>query len=263
MDNTEENKYSVGGGVLESRLIQADIVFSGWRNWANEGEHRIKMFTELGQIGIDDSMLSETDFFANIQLIAEAMPAYSRLEFCIWKETNLSKSLMKQMIVDRLFEVNTNSQDGIMRLEKIRNLNMGVPIEYRLSYNDIRYVSRYDIDGSTKILYPFKVEATFLSTINITPLNGWAFTDFKLGKVGNCAVFTFTTKKSENIKTNGTVIAKFPEEYRPKIGIAFSAIANTSKHNARFVVRPSGEVAVYDVDDSVYVIDCSGVFFTD
>ena len=36
---------------------------------------------------------------------------------------------------------------------------------------------------------------------------------------------------------------KFPEEYRPKIGIAFSAIANTSKHNARFVVRPSGEVA--------------------
>ena len=250
-------------GVSGDSRISADTVrFSGWTFWASDSEHRVASYTSLAQIGVDTAALSETDFFNNIKMIIEKMPAYSDLSFYCNVGANFTKSLNLQLIHDGISGAIEN-MEGLLMIKRRGVANWGVELMYQRNGGDLMVRGLYDVGGSSAVLYPFKVEATFLSTINITPLNGWAFTDFKLGKVGNCAVFTFTTKKSENIKTNGTVIAKFPEEYRPKIGIAFSAIANTSKHNARFVVRPSGEVAVYDVDDSVYVIDCSGVFFTD
>ena len=107
----------LGGGVLAETAIS----FTGWTLWASDSEHRIKTFTELWQRGIDDSMLSDTDFFANIKLIAETMPAYSRLVFYCRNTMNFTKSLHVQMNTDKAFfpdSPNLSGREGTVTIEK-------------------------------------------------------------------------------------------------------------------------------------------------
>lgn len=260
------------GGVSGDSRISADAIrFSGWQETALAAELPIKFYTTLEQMGLSDADMAEDDFVENLAKINGATANNHCL--VIINDSlypHFANAIIKQLKDDGIDYSSASYQNYTFKMERAADAWGAIKVEL---FQDVflnkwlrgdSIVGWANQDGGEALKwYAFQKVAKVQPVVDITPLNGWAFTDFKLGKVGNCAVFTFTTKKSENIKTNGTVIAKFPVGYRPKIGIAFSAIANTSKHNARFVVRPSGEVAVYDVDDSVYVIDCSGVFFTD
>lgn len=147
-----------GGGVLADTAIS----FTGWTLWASDSEHRIKTFTELWQIGIDDSMLSDTDFFANIQLIADTMPVYSRLVFYCRNTMNFTKSLHVQMNTDKAFfpdSPNLSDREGTVTIEKNANVSLGVPVEYKLNYWATRLIGRYDVNSGNKVWYPFRTVA--------------------------------------------------------------------------------------------------------
>ena len=102
MTNDSINKNMFWGvGVSGDSRISADTVrFSGWTFWASDSEHRVASYTSLAQIGVDTAALSETDFFNNIKMIIEKMPAYSDLSFYCNTEANFTKSLNLQLIHD-------------------------------------------------------------------------------------------------------------------------------------------------------------------
>ena len=160
MDNTEENKYSFWVGVSGDSRISADTVkFSGWTFWASESEHRVASYTSLAQIGIDTAALSETDFFNNIQTIINKMPAYSDLSFYCNVGANFTKSLNLQLIHDGISGALEN-MEGILRLERRGHINWGTMLVYQRNGGDLMVRGLYDVNGSSAVLYPFKVIAT-------------------------------------------------------------------------------------------------------
>lgn len=158
LQEPSQKQTKVLGGVL----ADTEISFTGWTFWANDSEHRIKTFTELWQIGIDDSMLSATDFCANIQLIAEMMPSYSRLVFYCRNRWNFTKSLYVQMDTDKAFfpdSPNLSGREGTVTIEKNINTSLGVPVKYRFNWGDTCTIGRYDANGGNKVWYPFRTVA--------------------------------------------------------------------------------------------------------
>ena len=278
MDNTEENKYSFGGGVSGDSRISADAIrFSGWQETALAAELPIKFYTTLEQMGLSDADMAEEDFVGNLYKINEAFgnaPMHMRLYTDRGTYPNFYSALFKKLAEDGIdySQGNQNHIFGItVLIDRVRGVWNAIKIELLLdivitnnwvSGRERTIITYANKDGNTMLVYPFREVAKVQPVIDITPLNGWSFKSFKVGRVGNSTVFNLATLNG-GVRTTGTVIGILPEIYRPVVNCAFTATSNSSTAGlSRIAVLADGQIKVYGLDDSTGEVTCSGSLIT-
>ena len=119
-----------------------------------------------------------------------------------------------------------------------------------------------NVDAGVMYFLGFREVAKIQPVVDITPLNGWSFKLFKVGRVGNCTTFNLATLDG-GVRTTGTTIGILPESYRPIDNCAFAATSNSSTAGlSRIAVLADGQIKVYGLDDSTGEVTCSGSLIT-
>ena len=258
-------------GVLGDSRISADIVkFSGWQETALATELPIKFYTTLEQMGLSDADMAEDDFVENLAKINGATANNHCL--VIINDSlypHFANAIIKQLKDDGIDYSSASYQNYTFKMERAADAWGAIKVEL---FQDV-FLNKWlrgdsiigwaNQDGGEALKwYAFQKVAKVQPVVDITPLNGWSFKLFKVGRVGNCTTFNLATLDG-GVRTTGTTIGILPESYRPIDNCAFAATSNSSTAGlCRIAVLTDGQIKVYGLDDSTGEVTCSGSLIT-
>lgn len=269
MDNTEENKYSFGGGVSGDSRISADAIrFSGWQETALAAELPIKFYTTLEQMGLSDADMAEDDFVGNLDKI-NATIGDNACFVLLSDVPQFINSIVKQLKDDGIDYSASGYRNINFKMERAVSMWNPIKIELFMDMNgnsnlhrDETIIGYANADGSGFKWYSFQKVAKVQPIIDIMPLNGWEFRWFKMKKVDDMVTFIFTSK-GIGVTKNGTVIGIVPEGYRPIENCSFLLKHNGSDHQGRISIDTAGNIKILEITDaSGGDIDASGSLIT-